>query len=92
MTQDAWRCKQEKYSEVQLTRKIPKTRFSNIRIPNNMKSYSHCPAAKSKIITLCNEWIETEIHLFHQALRKESLKVPVGNLWGMARDGERPDN
>lgn len=57
-----------------------------------MKSYTHCPTTKSKVITLCEGWIETETHLFHKALMKESLKVPAGNLWRMARDGEKTEN
>lgn len=57
-----------------------------------MKSYTHCPTTKSKVITLCKGWTETEIHRFHKALVKESLRVAEGNLWRMAKDGEKTEN
>lgn len=57
-----------------------------------MKSYTHCPSTESKAITLCKRWIEAEIQLFPKALMKESLRVPEGNLWRMARDGEKTEN
>lgn len=57
-----------------------------------MKSYTHCPTTKSKVITLCKGWTETKIHLFHKDSMNESLGVPEGNLWKMARDEEKTEN
>lgn len=71
--------------------KILKNRFSII-CTSNTSSYAHYSSTKSRFISLHSEWIETEIHLFHKALMKESLGVPVGNLWRLASDGKQTDN
>lgn len=84
MTQEAWK------SIVKLT--LPGNGPSIIGNQKNLNSYTHCPSTKIKVITLWKGWTETEIHLFHKALMKDSLKISGGDLWRIHRDGEKAEN
>lgn len=54
--------------------------LSIVRNQKNLTSYTHCPTTEIEGITLWKGRTGTEIHLFHKALVKDSLKIPEGDL------------